>query len=162
MNGQVVRVDTVFKSTNRSAYAKINDLDPPEIQIGSPMALLHIHPLICPLFPVLTLYFRPRKLALPVIGFTLAFCPNVGAEISLRPLTPSNICFLGVAWPLAILFALPRLYSIILSAASRSNGSPSNAAAVEGVGGIFSASPTAQSGSVGIENGLSGFEIGVN
>ncbi len=128
----------------------------------SPMAILHCHPLRSPLLPVLTLYFRPLKLALPVTGFTLAFCPSVGAEISLRPLTPSNICFLGVAWPLAMLFALPRLYSIILSAASRSNGSPSDAAAVEGVGGMFSASSIAQSGSVGIENGLSGFEIGVN
>lgn len=128
---------------------------PPEIQTRSPIVTRYSRPLKLALPPIGTPHFRPLKLALPPIGFTApsAFCPSVGAEISLRPFTPSIICLRGVAWPLAILFALPRLYSIILSAASRSNGSPSSAAAVEGVGGIFSASSIAHSGSACIAKG---------
>lgn len=43
-----------------------------------------------------------------------------GALISLRSLTPSTICFIGVPWPAAMLLARPRRSRIAARAASRS------------------------------------------
>lgn len=69
----------------------------------------------CHLYEPYHLDSRPRSASTAPYKYLSA-----GALMSLLPATPSNICFLGVACPIATLLALPLLSRICSNAASRS------------------------------------------